>query len=88
MEKTDKMKMTDLAIYIVLNAKDKGKDPLKIGNKLAYKLRLRPDDAETLTTMILAAEAFGVPEDIKGRVEREVPRYQCFEMIQKLLYES
>jgi len=77
--------LTDIAVYIVMHSKDKGKNPLQIGAQLARKLRMHSIEAESLFAAIRAAEVFGIPPDIQEEVERTVSTYSFYEDLREIL---
>ncbi|HEX59112.1 MAG TPA: hypothetical protein ENF26_03060 [Methanomicrobia archaeon] len=77
--------LMDVAAYIVVHSKDKGKNPLQVGARLAHKLRLRSTETASLLTAIRMAEVFGVPSDVREEVERTVLSHPFYSELKKLL---
>ena len=81
----EQYRLIDIAAYIVVHSKDKGKNPLQVGAQLAHKLRMRSMETASLLTAIRMAEVFGVPPDVQEEVKHIVPTYPFYEDLKKLL---
>jgi hypothetical protein len=78
-----KYSLADMGIYIVVHAK--GRDPRELGCAVARKLHLHSIDTESLLTMIYAAKHFGIDDDIKEEVERDISKSPVYAQLNELL---